>query len=198
MARRQPVAPVKLAFFVEGDAEKDFVEALAPRVLGPNASVRVVRVGGKAAFSSTFFEAAQFLEAGYASIFLLVDADTEIPEEIELQKQRLGEVFRRYGIEDRVRICLAVPMLEAWLLAAYLKEPEGSTHPKRDLVRLAGEAAHDVRSLAAKLPIDVARHRSKSFDEFVTSLEAFAPRKQGAPRGGRARGMPAARATSRS
>ena len=103
MARREPIAPVKLAFFVEGDSDKAFVEALVPRVVGPSARVHVVRVGGKAAFSSTFFEAARFLEAGYAQIFLVVDADTEIPTEIELQKQRLVDVFRRYGLEDRVR-----------------------------------------------------------------------------------------------
>lgn len=182
MARREPVAPVKLAFFVEGDADKAFVEGLVPRVLGPNAQVRVVRVGGKAAFSTTFLEAAQFLQAGYDSIFLLVDADTEIPDEIEFQKQRLEEVFRRYGIEERVQIHIAVPMLEAWLLAAFREDPEQSTHPKRDLYKLLGEEHVDYRALAAKLPIEVARRRSRSFDELVKGLEAFAPRRHGALR----------------
>jgi len=178
MARREPIAPVKLAFFVEGDSDKAFVEALVPRVVGPSARVHVVRVGGKAAFSSTFFEAARFLEAGYAQIFLVVDADTEIPTEIELQKQRLVDVFRRYGLEDRVRICMAVPMLEAWLLAAYREDPERSTNPKRDLARFAGADTSDrIRTLAAALPIDVARRRAKSFDELVTGLEAFVPSK---------------------
>jgi hypothetical protein len=178
MARREPIAPIKLAFFVEGDIEKDFVEALAPRVLGPNAHVHVVRVGAKAAFSSTFYEAARFLEAGYAQIFLIVDADTEIRTEIHLQKQRLVDVFRRYGLADRVRIIMAVPMLEAWLLAAYREDPERSTHPKRDLARFLGAHAGDkIRALAAELAIDVVRRRAKSFDEFVTSLEAFAPSK---------------------
>ncbi len=176
MARREPVAPVKLAFFVEGDTAKAFVEGLVPRVLGPSVHLRVVRVGGKAAFSTTFLEAAQFLQAGYASIFLIVDADTEIPDKIELQKQRLEEVFRRYEMEDRVQIYMAVPMLEAWLLAAHREAPEQSPDPRRDLARLAGEKA-DVRSLAAKLPIDVARRRSRSFDELVTGLEALAPSK---------------------
>jgi hypothetical protein len=177
MARREPIAPLKLAFLVEGDMDKDFVETLVPRVVGSSAQVRVVRVGGKAAFSSTFFEAARFLEAGYASVFLLVDADTEIPEEINLQRQRLEDVFRRYEIQDRVRIYMAVPMLETWLLAAYREDPEQSTHPKRDLARFAGEEASDVRSLTARLPINVARRRSRSFNEFVTGLEAFAPSK---------------------
>jgi hypothetical protein len=178
MARRESIAPVKLAVFVEGDTDKDFIEALAPRVLGPSVHVRVVRVGGKAAFSSTFFEAARFLEAGYASVFLVIDADTEIPTEIDLQKQRLADVFRRYGLKDRVRICMAVPMLEAWLLAAYRDDPERSTDPKRDLARFAGaDASGKIRTLAAELSIDVARRRAKSFDEFVTGLEAFAPTK---------------------
>lgn len=140
--------------------------------------MRVVRVGGKAAFSSTFVEAAQFLEAGYATVFLVVDTDTEIPTEIDLQKQRLAAVFRRYGLEERVRICMAVPMLEAWLLAAYRDDPERSTHPKRDLARFVGtDAGHKISALAAGLPIDVVRRRSRSFDEFVMALEAFAPSK---------------------
>jgi hypothetical protein len=140
--------------------------------------VRVVRVGGKTAFSSTFFEAARFLEAGYAAVFLVVDADTEIPTEIELQKRQLLDVFHRYGLDDRVRICMAVPMLESWLLAAYQEHPERSTHPQRDLARFAGADALDkIQSLAAALPIDVARRRSRSFDDLVTGLEAFAPPK---------------------
>src|SRR5262245_44069772 len=130
MARREPIAvALKLAFFVEGDTDKDIIETLAPRILGPAAQVRVVRVGGKAAFPSTFSEAAQFLEAGYTSVFLVVDADTEIPSEIELQKQRLADVFHRYGLDDHARIQMAVPMIEAWLLAAHRENPEQSTNP---------------------------------------------------------------------
>jgi hypothetical protein len=179
MARRGDLAPpIKLAFFVEGDSDKAFVEALAPRVLGRDVRVHVVRVGGKAAFASTFADAAQFLEAGYTAVFLVVDADTDIPAEISLQKARLAEVYRRYGLDDRVRIYMAVPMLEAWLLAGYHERPERSTHPKLDLAKLVGSADHrDVSSLAEKLPIELARRRAKSFDDFVTGLEAFAPAK---------------------
>jgi hypothetical protein len=175
MARRESIAPLKLAFFVEGDAEKLFIEALVPRVVGPDVLVRVVRVGGKAAFSSTYFEAAQFLEAGYAAVFLIVDAGTAISSEIELQKHRLEDVFRRYRLEDRVRICMTVPMLEAWLLAAYQEDPERSTQPQRDLARLAGEESSHIGALAAKLPLETARRRSRSFDGLVTALEVFAP-----------------------
>jgi len=177
MARREAIVPIKLAIIVEGDAEKAFFEALVPRVVGPDVSLRLVRVGGKAAFPSTFFEAAQFVEAGYAAVFVVVDADTDIPEEIELQKQRLFDIYRRYGLQERVRIVMAVPMLESWLLAAYEEEPERSRHPKRDLARFAGVAREDIHALAAALPIDVARRRSPSFDGLVTALEAYAPRK---------------------
>ena len=198
MARREQVAPLKLAFFVEGDADKDFVEALVPRIVGREAIVRVLRVGGKAAFSSTFYEAAQLLEAGHAAVFLIVDADTAIDSEIETQRQRLVEVFRRYGLEDRVRICMAVPMLEAWLLAAHQEDPERNTHPKRDLARLAG--ADGVRALAETLPIDQSRRRAKSFDEFVATLQAFVPRRARRARGAaqvrRARGAAQVRRAS--
>lgn len=155
--------------------DKAFIEALVPRIIGQDAVVRVVRVGGKAAFPSTFYEAARFHEAGYAGIFLIVDADTEIASEIEAQRQRLVEVFRRYGLEDRVRICMAVPMLESWLLAAHQADPERSTDPKRDLARLVETGG--VRALAERLPIEQARRRAKSFDEFVVALQAFAPRR---------------------
>lgn len=178
MARRESIAPFKLVFFVEGNTEKAFIEALVPRILGPRVGVRVVRIGAKAAFASTFFEAAQFLEAGYAQVFVLLDADTELPEDIDLQKWQLMEIFRRYGLKEHVQIYMAVPMLEAWLLAAYREHPEQSTQPKRDLARFAGaDASSKIGALAAALPIDVARRRSRSFDEFVTGLEAFAPSK---------------------
>lgn len=168
--------PLRLVFFVEGDADKAFLEALVPRVLGPRVETRVVRVGGKAAFSSTFFEVGQFLDAGYAAAFLLLDADTELPEEIEHQRRQLVEVFRRYGITDRVQIHLAVPMLESWLLAAYQTQPEQSAQPKRELARHAGpDADKRIGQLAADLPIDVARRRSKSLDAFITGLEVIAP-----------------------
>src|SRR5215467_10763180 len=157
MARREAIAPAKLAFLVEGDTDKAFIETLVPRVLGSSIHLRVVRVGGKAAFPSTFLEAAQFLEAGYTAIFLLVDADTEIPSEVDLDKRRLMEVFRRYGFDDRVRICMAVPMLETWLLAAHREHPERSMHPKRDLARIIGAKPEDrIEALTAELPIDVA------------------------------------------
>jgi len=178
MARREPIAPLKLVFFVEGSSDKAFLEALVPRILGPRVAMRVVRVGGKAAFSSTFFESAQFLDAGYASVFLLLDADTEIPDEIDRQKRQLMEVFRRYALTDHIHIHMAVPMLEAWLLAAYQAHPEQSTHPERDLARHAGvDAANRIGELAAALPIEIARQRSGSLDDFIRGLEAFAPAK---------------------
>jgi Domain of unknown function (DUF4276) len=176
MARREPIAPQKLVFFVEGDSDKAFLEAFVPRVLGRKLAMRVVRVGGKSAFSSTFFEAAQFLDAGYTSVFLLLDADTEIADEIDRQKRQLAKIFRRYGLTDRVQIHMAVPMLEAWLLAAYRAHPEQSTHPKRDLARHAGpDMGNRIGELAAALPIELARRRSKSLDEFVAGLEMLAP-----------------------
>ena len=90
------------------------------------------------------------------------------------EEQQLKDVFRRYGVEDRVKICMAVPMFEAWLLAAHREGPEQRTRPKRDLARLAGPRA-TIRELTEQLPIELARRRSRSFDELVTALEAFAP-----------------------
>lgn len=183
MARRPPIAPLKLAFLVEGDAEKAFLEALVPRVLDPGVAMRVVRIGMKSAFSSTYFEAFQFLEAGYAAVFLLVNADTEIVDEIDRQKQELMEVFRRYGLAEYVQIHMVVPMLEAWLLAAYRAHPEQSTHPKRDLARRVGPAAESkIGELASALPLELAQRRSRSLRKFITALEALASKKAPARR----------------
>lgn len=178
MARRESIAPLKLVFLVEGDTEKAFLETLIPRVLGPKVVVRVIRVGPKVAFSSTYYEAAQFLHAGYASIFVLLDADTNIRSAIDLQKRQLVQVYRRYGLQDHVQIHFAVPMLEAWLLAGHRAHPERSTDPKRDLARLIGSDSDDaIQKLTAELSLDVARSRSRSFDAFLRDLEAFAPSK---------------------
>lgn len=176
MARRQPIAPLKLVFFVEDDAEKAFLEALVPRVLGSKVAMRVVRVGMKYGFSSTYFETFRFLEAGYTAAFLLVNANTDITDEIDRQKQQLVDVFRRYGLAEYVHVHMVVPMLEAWLLAAHRARPEQSTHPRRDLSRHAGpDAEGKIRELATALPIDLARRRSRSLNEFITALEALAP-----------------------
>jgi hypothetical protein len=178
MARRQSIAPLKLVFLVEGDAEKTFLETLVPRILGPKVVMRVIRVGPKSAFSSTFFEAAKFLDAGYASVFVLLDADTLSRSEIEVQKRQLAQIYRRYGLQDHVQIHFAVPMLETWLLAGNRAHPERSTDPKRDLARLTGTNTEEaIRKLTTELPIDVARSRSRSFDAFLRDLEAFASSK---------------------
>jgi hypothetical protein len=111
-------------------------------------------------------------------VFVVVDADTVIAADVGLQKQRLAEVYRRYGLEDRVQVVMAVPMLETWLLADYVEHPERSLHPKQDLASRVGPMDGNViRSLAAKIRIEVVRRRAKSFDEFVTGLEVFAPSK---------------------
>jgi hypothetical protein len=172
MARREAKIMTKLAFFVEGDNDKEFIEALAPRILGEQVIVHVVRIGTKFGFSSSFYEALEFLDAGYTAIFVLVDADTEIESEVAQQRDELVDVFRRYAIADRVHVHMVVPMLEAWLLAAYGEAPERSTQPKEELARRAG--GKKIGVLAAKLPIEQARTRSKSFGAFVTDLEAFA------------------------
>lgn len=183
MARRQPIAPLKLVFFVEDDADQAFLEALVPRVLGPKVAIRVICVGMKYGFSSTYYETFRFLEAGYTAAFLLVNANTKITDEIDRQKQELGDIFRRYGLSEYVHIHMVVPMLEAWLLAAYRARPEQSARPKRDLARHAGpDAESKIGELAAALPIELARRRSRSLDEFLSALEALAPAKAPARR----------------
>src|SRR6185436_20973808 len=97
-------------------------------------------------------------------------------DEVDRQKQELTEVFRRYRLAQYVQIHMVVPMLEAWLLAAYHAHPEQSTRPRRDLARYAGpDAESKIGELAAALPLELARHRSRSLRKFITALEAIAP-----------------------
>lgn len=93
------------------------------------------------------------------------------------------EVFRRYGLAGYVQVHVVVPMLEAWLLAAYQAHPEQSTRPRRDLACHAGpDAESRIQELAAGLPLELARRRSRSLRKFLTALEALASEKAPARR----------------
>jgi len=164
-----------LVFFVEGDIEKVFLETLVPRILGIEVTLRVVRVGSEAALSTTFFETIQFLESGYSAAFLLFNTGTTLTDIIRNKDQRLKKVFQRYGLAKFVHIHAVVPMLEAWLLAAYCEYPERSEHPQRDLARYVGSSlsTRKIKKLTEELSIELTRHRAKSLNRFITALEAF-------------------------
>ena len=172
MARSVARVPAsKVGFLVEGDHDKAFVEAFVPRIVGPDVNIHVIRIGGKAALSSTYADAIALLDQGYERVIVLVDADTTVTEEIEQQRADLADIYRRYGIEHATHVCMAVPMLESWLLAAYEDAPERRADPKRTLARAAGTGADRFAELARALPISTVRKRSASFDAFVRELE---------------------------
>lgn len=164
----------KVGFVVEGDRDKEFVEGLAPRVLPSGSRVHVVRVGGKAALPWSFSTVAHLVARGYGHVMVLADADTDVPSEIRQYQRRLESNLRRFGLDREARICLAVPMLEAWLLARYVDDPERDPDPKHTLERCLDGAPPVIGALAKELPLDIARRRSKSFDTFVQTLEEFA------------------------
>jgi hypothetical protein len=166
---------MRVAFFVEGDADKAFVEAFVPRIVGDDVGIQVVRVGGKAALPSMYADAAALISGGYEHVFALIDADTNVESEIRQLRDRVEETYRRYGLDDVAHVCLVVPMLEAWLLAQHVDVPESSPQPKRALERAIGPVmARDVARLARELDVEVARRRSPSLNRFVTELEAVA------------------------
>jgi hypothetical protein len=165
---------VKVAFIVEGDADKAFVEALVPRILGRGARAQVVRVGGKSGFRSAFANVAAFAEEGHPKVIVLVDADTCDAADIAEQRDRLVDTFRRHRVGDLAEVCLAVPALEAWLVAGYDDVP-AELPPKRapaDALQVRGPA--DIGRLAAQLSIDKVRERSPSFDTFVRAVQRAA------------------------
>lgn len=165
---------VKVAFIVEGDADKAFVEALVPRILGRNARAQVVRVGGKGGFRSAFANVAAFLDEGYQKVIILVDADTCDAAEVAEQRARLVDTFRRHGVEAAAEVCLAVPLMEAWLVAGHDDVP-ADLPPKRAVAEsLHVRRPADIARLAAQLPIEKVQARSPSFDAFVRAVQRAA------------------------
>ena len=177
----------KIGFIVEGDTDKSVVETVARHLLGPNFHVHAVRLGGKAALPWAYATALRLLgDKGYAHIVVVLDADVsnDDPETIERLAWQVRDQFRTHGLEDSTSICIAVPSIEAWLLSAYVEQPEAVLDPKPDLVRHLGVPAlsPEVAERAARaLDLTLARSRSPNFDHFARTLEGLAMQHARAP-----------------
>ena len=80
--------------------EKAFIEAFAPRILGDSVEIRVVRLGGKAALGSSYVDAADLVERGYERVYVIVDADTDVDDEVRdvmFRQQNLPETLQKQG-----------------------------------------------------------------------------------------------------
>ena len=168
----------RIAFVVEGDTDKAVAEALAQRVWRiPPERMRTVRLGGRAAVPWLWETVLTLLEEkGYDHVVVLLDADDEDPEDADDGVAEIKAALVSHHIDEKsVSVFLAVPVLEAWILAGTDEQPE-VPDAKQRLLNLLGRWSPDELADAVKsLDLEKARRRSPSLDAFVTGLESLRP-----------------------
>lgn len=161
--------PLKVGFIVEGEHDRIVVETIAGRVLPDGATLRTVRIGGKAALGSIYSTVWAFREAAYDAVLVVFDTDAD---DLESQTTRVRRDLERHGIREGVAICPASPELEAWLLAMTTDDPESLARPRRRLAETLGRTpdAKDYERMARELDLEIVARRSPSFRAFLESL----------------------------
>ena len=166
----------KLGFVVEGDRDRAILEALTRRLLPTGFQTHFVRLGGKAALPWAYTTVLDFLQKGYSHVFIVFDADTSDPAQVSRQREESLSILRRHGLAEHVSLCIAVPEIEAWLLAGLRQRPEQAASPKRIIAErlgLAGSSLVSLQRTAHELDLETAAARSPSLREFVRALEAI-------------------------
>jgi hypothetical protein len=174
----------KVGFIVEGDIDKPVVEAIARKVLSSrlepdSLKVHAIRLGSRIALPWAYSSVLALLdEHEYQHVIIVLDADTALRPEVERKKRRIEDMMREHDLTpNEVTVCLTVPQIEAWLLAEYFVEPEKESDPnskleeKLQIHKLTTERAGQ---LAKELDIKIARRRSPSLEQFVSTLEQLA------------------------
>ncbi|HEU4410369.1 MAG TPA: DUF4276 family protein [Polyangiaceae bacterium] len=172
-----PEQAERIAFVVEGDADKAVVESLAKRIWQtPPERVHTVRLGGRAAVPWLWATVLTLLdEKHYNHVVVLLDADTADGEKAADRVEELkAELLKHRITDDSVSIFLAVPELEAWLLAATEENPEVPGAKQRLRAALPEATSPDeLARLASKLNLREARRRSPSLNTFLSALESL-------------------------
>jgi hypothetical protein len=176
----------KIGFVVEGSVDKALVEALAPRIFGAGFEVQAIRIGGAIALRWAYSTVLTLLEEKHCHhVILLLDAGAQEPSQIDRRKQQIVAMLEEHRLgSDDVSVCLAVPEIEAWLLAAYEERREERREPKAALLEHLGARRmlpDQAAEIARTLDIEKARTRSPSFDAFVRTLGGVAARFAQAP-----------------
>ena len=111
-------------------------------------------------------------------VVVLFDADDEDedPDDDTSLAADIKAALARHRIDDKkVSVFLAVPVLEAWILAGTDEQPE-VPDAKQRLRKLLGRRSPDELADAVKsLDLEKARRRSPSLDAFVAGLESLRP-----------------------
>jgi Domain of unknown function (DUF4276) len=176
----------KIGFIVEDAVDKAVVETLALRLLGAEFSVYAVRIGDPIAVRWAYSTALTLLDKkDYDYVFVLLDADSSLDNQIEQKRRKVEAVFEQHGLgEEKLSVFFAVPEIEAWLLAAYVEQPELSRDPQADLAKHTGERRllpEHAAQLARSLDLTRARARAPSLDKFARALEHMAKELRRAP-----------------
>ena len=170
----------KIGFIVEGTWDRIVVEAIARRVLPAETIIHTVRLGGKIAWSTPHSSVVIFRAHDYSHVVLVGDADCPPGEETGRQQQELEGMMRAHQFSaDDVSVCLAVPTMEAWLLAPQDPHAEANSDPRKALADRENVPQLDeiiIARLAAELDIQLARSRSPSLNQFISILEQQAAR----------------------
>lgn len=168
----------KLGFIVEGDFDKEVIETLAVRLLGERFHIHTVRLGGKAALPWVWSTVLDLQARDYSHIIILFDADVSSESDVERQRREVEMNLQQHGAARNTAVCLAVPAIETWLLTSGPPRPEARSDPKGVLEMRLGRPLQpgDGARLADELDIEQARKNSRSFEQFVQTLQALMKR----------------------
>lgn len=152
---------------------------LKKQLQGVNFDMNVVRLGGQAAIPWVWATVHAMLdEDGHDHVIVALDADTIRQGRAASFRSKVQAVLEQYHVsKDDASVCIAIPTIEAWLLAAYDEHPEQVENPKAklcDILKLERFTAEKATELATALDIDLARKRAPSFDEFIKTVTRIA------------------------
>ena len=188
---RRPVKhPVqrKIAFFVDGDKEKLFVEALARKVVERHrpasppvlATLRLAGTPREGIFSLVEV----MLTKDYQRLLILFNTGSTSRRRIADMASEIHEPMVRARLEDKVSIIPLVPSIDSWVLAdeeALARAagrrwtgdvPHERSRPEDVLRELfGGWGPKEQKRVARSLDPERMRGRDKSFDSFVRALQ---------------------------
>lgn len=176
--------PLDIGFLVEGDIDKAVVETVGLRLLKKplgdiDFDMNVVRLGGRAGIPWAWATVHAMLEEhGHDHVIVVLDADTIRQGRAANFRRNVQALLEQYHVsKDDASVCIAIPTIEAWLLAAYDEHPEQVENPKAklcEILELEKLTAGKATELATALDIDLARKRAPSFDEFIKTVTKIA------------------------
>lgn len=165
---------LRLGFIVEGDSDRIVVEWIARRLLPPEAQVRTIRLGSRAALPTAFTSVLTFFAKDYDQVIVVFDSDSTLTEVVAEQQRDVELSLCERGLLHRVSVCPAVPEIEAWIAAGIPELELPLENPKVSLLQLLRSpaiGANEVARLEGMFDLSLARQRSPSFSHFVEQIE---------------------------